>query len=400
MDKDRISYLFKQYITDKCTTAEEAEFKRALTRLEGEEQLKELLDEVWVHLDESKFTDLNSERAVHLIENIIDQPQRTYPRNFPFLRIAVAVAILLSFGFFLWYGHKASITVAPLAAVIVHDTLDVKPGSGTAILTLANGTPVNLDSEKNGLMVKGDQITYEDGTQLLNNVDRKGLGFLKLETPLGGEYQLLLEDGTKVRINASSILRYPAHFSKDSPREVELEGEAFFEVAQAKNWPFIVKSTSQEVEVLGTSFNVASYRDDGCFKTTLLNGSVRVWKIGQGEKAATPALLKPGQQSIVRADVDKILLSNVDLNEIMAWKEGLFVFNDEGIKSMMKRLARWYNIEVLFEGNVDHVKFQGNYSRHKTLKNLLKNIELTGAVKFKIEDNGTNKPKKVFVMGT
>ncbi|MNX85526.1 fec operon regulator FecR [compost metagenome] len=200
-----------------------------------------------------------------------------------------------------------------------------------------------------------------------------------IETPKGGQYQLILPDGSKVWLNAASSLTFPTSFVSLKTRKVELIGEAYFEIAKNKTSPFIVKSAKQEVKVLGTHFNINSYADEQSTTTTLLEGSVNIVSLNKAENI----ILKPGQQSTLNNN--KINVTEINTEEAIAWKNGLFIFNDENIKSIMKKIARWYNVEITFKGNLDHVSFVGNYARNKDLESLLENIELTEKVHFKIE---------------
>src|SRR5690606_30665563 len=176
-------------------------------------------------------------------------------------------------------------------------------------------------------------------------------------------------------------------------RRVMLEGEGYFEVAKSKDKPFYVESKAQEIKVLGTHFNVNTY--EGSIKTTLVEGKVEVSKTASNsyQKAV---VLKPGEQSLVQPFLKQILVTEVNTLEFLDWKDGFFVFNNEPIKSIAKRLSRWYDVDFLFQGNVDNVKFTGNYSRSKSLSNLLKNIELTGTVKFKM--NNTIEGRRIMII--
>jgi ferric-dicitrate binding protein FerR (iron transport regulator) len=213
--------------------------------------------------------------------------------------------------------------------------------------------------------------------------------YLSLNTPCGGEYQVTLADGTKVWLNADSHLKYPVVFDGDK-RVVELEGEAYFEVAKMNGKPFIVKTENQEVKVLGTHFNINSYGYEEGIKTTLLEGSVRVSRnIKNGDAETSQSeMLVPGQQSFVSKNLKEIAVKKVNTVEVIDWKEGLFVFNDEPIQSITKRLAKWYNVKFVYEGDFSKVRFIGNYSRSKSLNNLLNNIELTGLAHFKVIGSG------------
>jgi ferric-dicitrate binding protein FerR (iron transport regulator) len=215
------------------------------------------------------------------------------------------------------------------------------------------------------------------------------IGMNTIRTPAGGQYQIKLPDGTKVWLNASSIIKFPSSFARNF-REVELEGEAYFEVAKMLynnniNIHFFVKNKEQQIEVLGTHFNVSSYPED-IIKTTLLEGSVRVYSLISNSSQ----VLKPGQQSqIVNGEIE---IRAADTESSFAWKNGDFIFNNEELYSIMNKLERWYDIEVEYKGSVVPRRFSGAVSRSNNLSEVLRIMELTGKVKFEIEG------RRVFVM--
>lgn len=260
----------------------------------------------------------------------------------------------------------------------------ILPGGNKAVLTLSDGSQIELDDMANGEIAKesGVKITKTADGRLLYTV-REGLAHVKpafntISTPRGGQYQVALPDGTMVWLNAASSLKYPSSFTgKD--RLVALTGEAYFEVAKDKKRPFKVKTEQQEVEVLGTHFNINAYDDEEVVKTTLIEGSVKV-KLPSNKSA----VLKPGQQSVVLNDIK---VNQVDANSAIDWKQGLFWFNDESIYSIMRQFSRWYNIEVEYRGDVRNVRFGGQVSRMKNLAQVLRIMELTKSIQFKVEGN-------------
>lgn len=264
-------------------------------------------------------------------------------------------------------------------------TKDLTPGSNKAILTLSNGEQIILNGAKNGkLSIQGDVVINKkkDGqVEYLDNntpVSKGGIAFNTMTTPRGGQYMVILPDGTKVLLNAASSLKYPTTFNQKN-RRVELIGEAYFEVSKYPGKPFLVEvNGQQEIEVLGTHFNVKAYTDDQDIRTTLLEGSIRL------TYKTKHVLLKPGEVAI--NDLKETLaVKPADLETIMAWKNGYFVFNNENIKDIMKQLGRWYDFDVQYEGDMSDIAFQGNYLQSRNLLNLLKIIELTNKVQFKIE---------------
>ena len=297
-------------------------------------------------------------------------------------RWAAAAAVLLALaGGWLLYsqGHKqAAVVSAPVIA-------DVAPGKQGAVLTLAGGRQVVLDSMGNGLVAaqNGADVTLENG-RLTYTKGRTGvteIAFNTMTTPRGRKFQLVLPDGTKVWMNAASTLTFPTLFT-GSERKVAITGEAYFEVAKNAAMQFKVTINDKEqVEVLGTSFDVHAYAEETNMRTTLLEGSVRV--SNDGEKV----LLKPGQLASVRHEgpaASGISVRAANIEKVMAWKNDLFDFEDASLTEVMNEIARWYDIDVVYEKGVPPFEFGGKIRRDLTLANLLKFLEGAG-VHFRIE---------------
>ncbi len=313
-------------------------------------------------------------RRLELAMDEADGQERTIPLFQWKKWTAVAAAILLlSAGAWWWFSHNRVSDVR----VGVND---VAPGISGAILTLADGRQIVLDSAANGFsatdghakIVKGnkDQVTYEaDGrsAELVYNT---------LSTPRGRKISVVLADGTKVWLNAASSIKFPTVFS-GSQRLVEISGEAWFEVAANVKQPFVVKKmgSNYAVQVLGTQFNVNAYDDEDVIKTTLLEGAVRIKN----------KILKPGQQAVAGKDQDEVtVVPNVNTGEVMSWKNGLFNFDRADIYTVMRQVARWYDVEVEYKGTITR-HFGGTISQDVNVSQVLKMLELTGAVRFTIE---------------
>jgi len=265
------------------------------------------------------------------------------------------------------------------------------------ILTLSDGTNIILNDVKNGLLSK------EEGTEIkkiaqgelaytasaLSTENSNALN--KITIPRGHTYKVILSDGTKVWLNAASTLSYPAAFT-GTERLVSLTGEAYFEVAKNATKPFKVKMKSTEVEVLGTHFNISAYNDDHFIKTTLLEGSVRVAHLG------TKKILSPNDQAITTENNVAIILNKTNAQQAITWKNGYFLFRDNTIEEVMSQVARWYKLEVIYQGKNNQKLFGGIYDRSKKLEELLKGLELTGLVKFKIEEGNSREERRVIVM--
>lgn len=298
---------------------------------------------------------------------------KLWPRIIP---IAAAVALVAIGIHFFSYQKKAVTRHLPELVE------DVAPGAYGATLTLANGKKIRLTDAKNGELVKESGISISktaDGKLIYSieetaaNVDKVNV----LSTAKGETYEVRLPDGSSVHLNAASSLTYKASLIENGRRIVKLSGEGYFEVAKDRQHPFIVITSNQEVEVMGTHFNISSYADDVVEKTTLLEGSVRL------STSVGSRILKPGQQSKVKDG--KISIADTDTNLAVAWKNNEFVFESETIENIMKLVERWYNVEIIYVGSQTNGKFSGGVSRFDNISKVLQILETTGAGHFKIQ---------------
>lgn len=406
MNKDRIKYLYNRYLNDSCLDEELRELEILLADPDNESFFNELLDESWKEIDAEPLTDMDERRAEGIFKRIVAVRRNRSVLRRQWMPLSAAAILLLGLGLtFFIFINRANLPYhkeQSLAAV-----KDILPANNGAVLTLPNGNKISLSASKKGIMVSSEKLLYNDGSSIGHSESTDAAfkpgteeqeQFATLMTPIGGQYQVILSDGTRIWLNAGSRLRYPVSFIKEK-RVVELDGEGYFEVAKDKAHPFIVKTRDQNIEVLGTHFDVNAYRDLDVIKTTLIEGAVKVSRNlnttypGRDESV----ILKPGQQSEVRAGSSSINLSYVNTDEAIDWKDGLFLFNNESVVSIMKRLSRWYNIEVVYRGNLENVRFVGTYSRNKGLNNLLKNIEMTGKVSFTTEEIPGGKERRIIV---
>lgn len=275
------------------------------------------------------------------------------------LKYAAIVILALSISILLYRDNRSSTKIDHNKSIAQNP---IRPGSNHAILILGNGQKVAL---KNHTQVS---INEDDGTAVSNkneilaykHTGKANAGqqviYNTIVVPRGGEYQLVLADGSKIWMNSSSSLRYPTSFS-GSERKVYLSGEAYFEVAKNAKMPFIVKTDKAEVKVLGTHFNVKAYNDEDLCKTTLLEGAVSV------QSSAMINEIKPGQQAIINGQGQQKITSDINVEEEVAWKNGLFMFTKADIKDVMQQVSRWYDIEVVYEGKVPDLQFTGQLSR-------------------------------------
>lgn len=311
------------------------------------------------------------------------RPARTHLRRkiWPYSYAAAACVLALVTGVYFWQTRSSHPAAVPSPAATAIN--DVAPGSDKATLTLANGSTIVLENATNGnLAVQGTSrvtkdknlLAYTAASSTANkssssaNSSTPAMVYNTLTTPRAGQFQLVLPDGSKVWLNNASSLRYPTSFSA-ATREVTLSGEAYFEIAKDAHKPFLVKVNNLAVNVLGTSFNIMAYNDDPVVKTTLLTGKVSLAVSGR------QALLSPGEQAVLSRDGSWKTLKGVDTDEAIAWQRGYFHFTHEDIEDVLRQLARWYDVEVVFTIPVPDYRFDGEIGRDLSLSSILGHLE-------------------------
>ncbi|SMD13425.1 FecR family protein [Pedobacter nyackensis] len=327
------------------------------------------------------------------MENNTSQPgssnEPPFYKRRAFIYLAIACAALITTGIAaIFHKNYPGVNLKNLAAELINN--DVPPGGNKAVLTLSSGKMIILNEtadgkigEEGGLVFfkTGDgQLRYEMNT---NVRDRQYGGFHVISTPKGGTYEVTLPDGSNVWLNAASEFKFPVYFTSMKERKIELSGEAFFNVIRDVEHPFKVVTDRQVVQVIGTDFNVNNYDDEPTVKTTLFEGAIRVRSLGN-ISSPTEVALKIGDQAIIGQR--SINIRKVDTAEVGAWKNRLFLFRNQPLERIMKKLARWYDVEVVYQ-NIDHRKIflSGKISRYKHLSDVLKLLEVNGQVHFKIE---------------
>lgn len=297
---------------------------------------------------------------------------------------AAAFILCCVLGYIVFYYKSQGRHVAP--AMIAKD---IHAASNQAILTLADGRKIRLDSTVNEVSERGGiQILNDKGGKISYHINPEQVSaeqYHEITIPKGGKYQLVLADGTRVWLNADTKLKYPVQFSKKR-REVELVGEAYFEVKQPADErkassPFIVHTPQQDILVLGTTFNVKAYTEEMNETSTLITGRVKV----MNPDTKQSKLLAPGQKSTVSRAKADIVISEADLEETLAWKNGDFVFNETSIEEIMNQLGRWYNVEVELNGMQNYF-YNGYIPRNVSLLKVLDMMERTGELKFEIKN--------------
>lgn len=386
MDQHTFEDFLKKVAEQTHTPAELAEFLTWLKALPQEEAAAALDRYEQAFSVESNVDSETLRRIAAGIENRLNTsdavpviPSKRTPLVF-YLKIAAIFIVVASLAlFFLDRNHskKSEKQVAYATATIV-------PGKDQAVLKLSSGSSILLEEVADGVITSNDNATaFEKKSGLLvarGNDEKAGNtnGINMLETPRGGQYQVALPDGTRVWLNASTRLYFPTVF-KPGERKVQLSGEAYFEVKHDPANPFIVETaTGTSLRVLGTSFNVSAYQEDAHETTTLLTGSLQV------TRNQSQALLKPGKQAIVNAEKIQAV-QEVETSYAVAWKEGYFMFNRESIKAVMAKVARWYDVDVVYEGPVPETRFWGTVSRFSQVSDVLQLLEATNRVHFTIE---------------
>lgn len=370
--------LFSRYYEGIATPGETDELMELIRVSKSDDGLAEALRHAWEHMsaDEQLFTEAESNNMLQaILYNSEKEQVTTVGYKLRWWRYAAAAVIVVASAL-LFYQYKHRSATVPVVAAIPRMTNDVAPGGNRAVLTLADGANFILDSTRKGLLARigsAEIIKTNEGQLAVNagntrsDIDLQGN---ILSTPKGGQYQLVLPDGSKVWLNASSSIRFPAFFAA-AERKVEITGEVYFEVTKDKKRPFKVRFGDSEVEVLGTSFNIMAYPEEKTSKTTLVEGSVRLRSTGKSR------MLAPGQQGSVFSD-GTIATATVDTEQETAWKQGLFYFRDSGIKEIMRDASRWYDIEVVYEGKMPKRQFTGKVSRNVNISELLNMLRYAG----------------------
>jgi transmembrane sensor len=381
--KENLNELYERFLRNECNPAE---ISRLIELFDAADYYA-LQEIVRKHLDDPSSTMLSQNDNQHLYDRIFNnlkehtKPAKPVRALWTKLSAAAGLILLVASASLFWYYKNTSKPV--IALHYMHK--DVKPGGNRAYLTLSDGKQINLSDMNSGrigsdggndiLQAVNGEISYVDGHA---TAERVRASINTLRTPNGGHYRVILPDGTKVWLNAASQLRYPANFGGLKQRKIDLTGEAYFEVAKDPVHPFVVQTDDQQVRVLGTHFNVNAYHDDGGSKTTLLEGSIHA----RGTHAGV--ILLPGQQvSTIRNG--RLKVDPADQELAVAWKNDQFMFESEPIRILMKTLARWYNVEVVYGKNVPDIRFNGAVSRFENISEVLKILESTGKIHFQLD---------------
>ena len=375
----RLSILFRRWFKGQASPSETEELMGLLDATDPDQELPALLKAEWDDLQARQvYTDTRK-------DEMVDRILRHSPAQRPVRQLktrmwwAAAALVCIVAGAALWLNRQP---LKKQPAAIANTVKDVAPGRQGAVLVLANGKSIVLDSTGNGVIASqnGTQVIYNNGSLVYDAGASGGVSYNTITTPYGRKFRLVLPDNTTVWLNAGSSLRYPTAFT-GTERLVEVTGEAYFEIAKNPSMPFYVKVNDQtQVKVLGTSFNVNAYSDEASINVTLLQGAVMVETAG-GSKLQ----VRPGQQARVQQDASVTVLNNVNTDQVIAWKEGYFNFEGASLQQVMRQLARWYDIEVVYEGKIPDITFEGELPSTLHLSQMLKILSRV-EVKYRIEE--------------
>jgi ferric-dicitrate binding protein FerR (iron transport regulator) len=406
-EKINWEYLIEKFAEDKCSKEEVDQLLKFVEENHESTELTQALRNHWIaskqprkhsgiNWEEKLFTILNEAKNDTPVISLLKNPRRVWLKKW-----AVAASILILFAtgaYFILFNTKSdSPQLSKAKQKSTEDIQSITPGGNKAVLTLADGSVINLDSARNGTLTQQGNIKIikgEDG-QLLYYVDQEGAaikGYNTISTPRGGKYEIVLADGSKVWLNAASSLKFPASFTGKT-REVLLTGEGYFEVAKNAFKPFHVKVNNMTVEVLGTHFNVNAYEDERSIATTLLEGSVKIKKDIPAKSSSQSLVLKPGEQAELAKDGELNINHDANIQEVIAWKNDNFEFNNTPVTDIMRQISRWYDVEIDYRGPVPTHQLTGKISRNVDLNQLIDMLAYTG-INMKIEN------KKIIIWQT
>ncbi|HRE51739.1 MAG TPA: FecR domain-containing protein [Flavitalea sp.] len=443
MKEERFRHLFYLYAQREASANEEEEFLQLVGDPSNKKLLKELLDEYI--LQKKEETRIGAEETFDILQAIFQvgkksneaksnealistdfssagstEPQviptaapefsgdtpmhksagrRAYLLKTAWFRYAAAILLVLGAAAYLYLRHQQQYEVAATTGAPFPTANDLAPGGNKAILTLADGSTIVLDSAAQGPIAQQEGIKLIKTAEGLLEYERvqgkkitdATISYNTIRTPRGGQYQLRLPDGTRVWLNAASSISYPTFFS-EKERTVKISGEVFFDVAKDKARPFHVEANTARIDVLGTEFNINAYEDETTIKTTLLEGSLQVASYAEGNtEMKMKRQLKPGQQARAGKDGAMLVAEDIDTEAVIAWKNGYFSFDNTDLTTLMRQISRWYDVDIEYAGKVPTRKFGGEISRNSNLLQTLK-ILSESKIFFRIEG------KKIIVL--
>lgn len=382
MDKRDLTILAERFLRGVATEEEKALLHKWYDNWEDDDQI--VVTKSSIQEEQLKQQILDGLKKSIAAEAV---PLKTTRRRKYWLAAASLLLMATSAVYFIYSGKKNQQVLSPETSVIVRDAA---PGSDKAVLTLSDGSTILLDSAQNGNLAQQgtSKVIKQNNGQIVYDASgaaAEQVTYNTIATPRGGQYHLVLADGSKVWLNASSSLHYPTSFT-GAERKVELTGEAYFEVksltsAGNKKMPFIVNVKNMDVKVLGTAFNVNAYDDEEDIRTTLLEGRVDITGLNN-----TFRQLKPNDQSVYDRNGNIRVIENADTEQAIAWKNGLFKFNSTSLSAIMRQVSRWYDVDIFYKGDVKEETFSGDIPRRQNATEVFKVLETTKTVQFSIEN--------------
>lgn len=380
-DEQHFRRLLQLWVEEKCTPQEATEL---MNYLQQSESNRMLLQEIRVQFDEQVLQNELPVPGTGITTPVIRGREKHFPIRFRFPAVAAALILLCTgtYLFFRYRNNTQKTTGTEQQALVKHD---LGPGANKAILVLAGGEQVQLgNTNTDTLTPQGGVTIINKSGQLLyhkNTAAPAPIVYNTITVPCGGQYQLILADGSKVWLNAASSIRYPTAFS-GRERKVAITGEVYFEVARNEAMPFKVEVAGKaEIEVLGTHFNINAYADEPSLNTTLLEGRVKITE----NLTRNTCVINPGEQASLSAAGKININRNINIDEVMAWKNGRFYFDNTGLTSILHQLERWYDATVVYRDAVPDGHYSGNIERNVNLTDVLKMLELTGNLRFTVE---------------
>lgn len=374
MDASSVKNLLNNYLEGKSSAEELVQLRELLSLPEN----RQLVDETLLQaFNNTYYQEAADYPAAEMAAVLMQRALETRKPALIYMRRITAAAVVIAIAAAIWlFGPRPAVTTKVKDNTVAHLT----PGGNKATLTLADGTAIVLDSAANGLLsnqqgirvikLKSGQLSYQNGK---GDIRSDVPVWNTLSTPRGGQYQLTLPDGTQVWLNAASSIRYPVAFNSQE-RKVEVTGEVYFEVAKEVARPFRVSSGAEQVEVLGTSFNMMAYHDEPAMQTTLIDGKIKVSAPASGN--IQPVVLSPGQQA--QTGTAAFAVREVDGEQVVAWVHGNLSMKYQNVAALMRQISRWYDIDVVFEGPVPEMTFSGSFSRMVNLNQVLEALNGNG----------------------
>jgi len=378
--QDRLQFLLGRY-SKNLSSDKDLEEMFGIIRESGNYDFDRYFETEWQIAEEQKGKSVRD--LDHVYHSIVNNNVSSAKRPVKLFRMVIAAAMLVI------VASAAYLIIKPFGGSEEFAN-DVLPGRNRAVLTLNDGTRIDLDQRKAGQLAgqgtvsitksANGMLTYKFIDQGKSAKNNSGL-MNEISTPNGGQYQLLLSDGTKVWLNATSSIRFPVAFSAGE-RKITLSGEGYFEVAHDAKRPFIIYTAREQVKVLGTHFNINSYQNEPVSYTTLVEGRVEVTS-NDTSAGKSVHILEPGQEAAVTNNGTAV--NAADLEKALAWKNGYFIFHNENLKTIMRDIERWYDVTVVYEGDFSDKRFEGSISRFKNVSEILRKFELTNSIHFKIK---------------